>query len=227
MSCYGYIISYEDCIKQAIFITCPVCHEVMEEDAGAYEDYHHVFDYPEEEDKLTGYSWCFGKCNIYIVDPFIKPEEINFEDLPESLRNAFVDSGEEREECKYYKVYYAKVKEFVNNIFLKLKCDSRLKPEEIKSILKNNKIKSRYDMKIDKEVFPEYGIEKDKTDIYDLTLEERNKKFNFGYPINSYNPFDIDDNEDEWFDTSHDGRSHLLKCVSKTGKEFDFLLSGD
>ena len=241
MAATGFMVMGKGCLIDAFFLTCPICDKVMGDDATAFSDYHTVFDCPEEHDRLTGYMWCFGKCHcVYIVDAFTKPREITFEELPENLRESVTKSPYcDVDECDFYSVNYAKVKEFVNGDLLGLKCDRKLLPEEIEHILKSARGCEGPELVFDKDVLQKYGVkcEDDWDDDPDWQddPEERERMFNLGYPVDSYNPFEIEGNSPRsdskygelWFRTDHDGVDNLLKCVSADGREFDFILSGD
>jgi hypothetical protein len=90
------------------------------------------------------------------------------------------------------------------------------------------------ELTFDEGVLQKYGVEHD-DNFDDDDAEQRERKFNLGYPVDSYNPFEIKGNglrSDSkygqlWFRRDHDGIENLLKCISADGREFDFILSGD
>jgi len=223
------IIVKENQYGDVCYFTCPACKEIGDEGDFVSGDYHTVYEIGENipYEGLTGYVYCPSKCScVYILDPFNPLKKLDTNDVPVELLRR-IDTLEEavarqrgitatsHTDYDFYSVTYAKVKEFVNGRLMDLTCDHKLSADKIKEILVSS----------NEDTLKKYGVKEEETDFPDTDDPEvREKKFNLGYPVNSYNPFSV---RSSWFHVDHDGIDNLLKCISADGREFDFILSGD
>lgn len=202
--------------RDYLYFTCPKCGKVRDSETEMMLEYSSVYEIGSKEpipcnvydfDRgIQGYVEC---CGIFIIDPFVKPEEIDELNAPNNLMLKVNDLKSRypiynEDGSSIYVVRYVKIKEIVPGCLLEVKCDNKLERRDLERLLENPD-------NLDKQLMQELGVEDDEGGWGENVTD----KFNFSFPANGYNVSDC-----HGFNVYESSESAVAKCKSNTGKYF-------